>query len=103
VIDYIADDVAVMCAGQIVEAAPRATLFKNPVHPYTKALFSAVPSPSLEKPLDFKGIMDERCSDPTEWDYPFTVTKNIPTKLLDIGGEHLVRVHETISELKIAS
>ena len=103
VIDYIADDVAVMCAGQIVETAPRATLFKNPVHPYTKALFSAVPSPSLEKPLDFKGIMDERCSEPTEWDYPFTVTENIPTKLLDIGGEHLVRVHETISELKIAS
>ena len=103
VIDYIADDVAVMCAGQIVETAPRATLFKNPLHPYTKALFSAVPSPSLEKPLDFKGIMDERCSDPTEWDYPFTVTENIPTKLLDIGGEHLVRVHETISELKIAS
>ena len=103
VIDYIADDVAVMCAGQIVETAPRATLFKNPVHPYTKALFSAVPSPSLEKPLDFKGIMDERCSEPTEWDYPFTVTENIPTKLLNIGGEHLVRVHETISELKIAS
>jgi peptide/nickel transport system ATP-binding protein len=103
VIDYIADDVAVMCAGQIVEAAPRATLFKNPVHPYTKALFSAVPSPSIEKPLDFEGIMDERCSDPTEWDYPFTVKENIPTKLLDIGGEHFVRVHQTISELKIAS
>ena len=102
VIDYIADDVAVMCAGQIVETAPRATLFKNPVHPYTKALFSAVPSPSLEKPLDFEAIMDERCSEPTEWDYPFTVTENIPTKLLDIGGEHLVRVHKTISELKIA-
>ena len=103
VIDYIADDVAVMCSGQIVESAPRAALFKNPIHPYTKALFSAVPSPSLHKPLDFKSIMDERCSDPAEWGHPFTVTQDMPTKLLDIGGEHFVRVHENISELKIAS
>ena len=103
VIDYIADDVAVMCSGQIVEAAPRVALFKNPIHPYTKALFSAVPSPSLDKPLDFKSIMDERCSDPAEWEHPFTVTQEMPTKLLDIGGEHFVRVHENISELKIAS
>jgi peptide/nickel transport system ATP-binding protein len=103
VIDYIADDVAVMCSGQIVEAAPRVALFKNPIHPYTKALFSAVPSPSLDKPLDFKSIMDERCSDPAEWEHPFTVTQEMPTKLLNIGGEHFVRVHENISELKIAS
>jgi hypothetical protein len=47
--------------------------------------------------------MDERCSDPAEWGHPFTVTQDMPTKLLDIGGEHLVRVHENISELKIAS
>jgi peptide/nickel transport system ATP-binding protein len=103
VIDYIADDVAVMCAGRIVEKAPRAELFKNPIHPYTKALFSAVPSPSLDKPLDFKGIMDERCSNPAEWEHPFTITASTRTKMLDTGKEHLVRVHESLSNLKIAS
>ena len=103
VIDYIADDVAVMCAGRIVEKAPRAELFKNPIHPYTKALFSAVPSPSLDKPLDFKGIMDDRCSNPAEWEHPFTITASTRTKMLDTGKEHLVRVHESQSNLKIAS
>jgi oligopeptide/dipeptide ABC transporter ATP-binding protein len=49
IINYTADRVAVMYLGQFVEIAPAAELFKNPRHPYTKALLSAVsiPDPSL--------------------------------------------------------
>ena len=43
VVHYLADRIAVMCAGRIVEVAPFAELFRRPVHPYTKALFSAIP------------------------------------------------------------
>ena len=47
VVNYLADRIAVMCAGRIVELAPTEELFRNPVHPYTKALLAAVPEPDL--------------------------------------------------------
>lgn len=49
VVKHFSDDIAVMYLGQLVEKAPSKMLFKNPIHPYTKALLSAIPVPSVKK------------------------------------------------------
>ena len=43
VVRHISDDICVMYLGQLVETSPSKELFKNPLHPYTKALLSAIP------------------------------------------------------------
>ncbi|WP_321329753.1 oligopeptide/dipeptide ABC transporter ATP-binding protein [uncultured Ilyobacter sp.] len=52
VVKHFSDDIAVMYLGQLVEKGPADKLFKNPTHPYTKALLSAIPTPSLKKKME---------------------------------------------------
>jgi peptide/nickel transport system ATP-binding protein len=103
VINYIADRIAVMCRGQLVEIAPREQLFANPVHPYTRALLSAVPHPELSQPLDFSAITDGAASEPSLWQAPFTVDEQTEMALLPLGDGHFVRVAANCDASEVAA
>ena len=52
VVEHMCDRIAVMYLGRIVELAPSATLWEAPLHPYTQALFSAIPAESPKHKKD---------------------------------------------------
>ncbi len=91
VVDYIADRIMVMCAGRLVEVAPKDRLFSQPGHPYTKALIAAVPDPSLNHRLDFSQLMEDRASIPALWPAPFTIDLENRPGLVEMARGHWVR------------
>jgi peptide/nickel transport system ATP-binding protein len=102
VVYYLADRIAVMCAGRLVEVAPFDELFRRPVHPYTRALLAAVPEPDLDRKLDFSALREGRASDPAAWPAPFRLADGERAAMLEIGNNHFVRAHESadFSELR---
>src|SRR6266436_2549366 len=90
VVDYIADRIAVMCAGRIVEVADRATLFRNPVHPYTQALLAAVPTPDPSQRLDLNQLIADKTSDPAAWPEPFRRDAENSLQLIEVAPGHSV-------------
>ena len=50
VVRHISDNICVMYLGQVVELCPTEELFQRPLHPYTKALLSAIPSTDIHNP-----------------------------------------------------
>jgi peptide/nickel transport system ATP-binding protein len=91
VVDYIADTIAVMCRGYIVEQAPKEVLFRNPVHPYTQALLAAVPDPDLDRPLDFHRLRTETYSEPGQWPEPYRLADGETGVMVTIEPGHQVR------------
>ena len=68
VIKFISDRVAVMYAGKIVEYANTTDLFRDPLHPYTKALLAAIPIPDPRRRtahLALKGEVPSLITPPT--------------------------------------
>jgi peptide/nickel transport system ATP-binding protein len=86
VVDSIADRVAVMFLGQIVETGTRAQVFGNPLHPYTRRLIEAVPVP------DPAHVPPPRLRTVGEVPSPVRSVGDLPARVVlrDVGDGHLV-------------
>jgi len=85
VVRFITDRVAVIHKGKIVELAETEKLFENPLHPYTRALLSAIPSPDPRK--EKKKVLE--IYDPRIHDYSIDLPKWV-----EIEPEHFVLGNE---------
>ncbi|MEA3291480.1 MAG: ABC transporter ATP-binding protein [Pseudomonadota bacterium] len=92
VVDYVANRIAVMYRGEIVEITDRQTLFEQPLHPYTRTLLAAVPFADLDKPLDFDLVGDPRASLPALWEPPYRVEAGEASVMRELEPGHWVRV-----------
>ena len=105
VVRHISDRIAVMYLGKIVETADRIALYEDPLHPYTKALLSAVPVPDpvFEKkrePIILGGEVPSPANPPSGCRFhprcplaEFPLCKVEDPQLSDRGGEHQVACH----------
>ncbi len=91
VVADMADQVAVMRAGRIVEQGPVAALFGNPVHPYTRALIAASPEPVLTRRLDLR-LVAQGAGPPHDWPAPFGYRGDDAPPLTEVAPTHFVRM-----------
>ena len=92
VVARIADEVAVMRQGLVVEQAPPDTLFYNPKHPYTKALIAAQPTPDIDRPIDLK-LVALGAGAPETWPNGFRFSDTVIPSLTELEPGHKVRCH----------
>ena len=102
VVEHISDTVGVMYLGGLVETGATEDIFKNPLHPYTKALFSAIPIPDPDAKLDriiLEGSIPSPANPPagckfhTRCSECMEICKKQAPKVKDMGNGHMVRCH----------
>ena len=104
VVDYMADRIAVMCGGRIIEIAPREALFKKPAHPYTRALLAAIPFPDLDRPLDYRTLRLGGASDTASWPAKFREDEGASNlEPIQVGGDHFVLAQPTATVKELVS
>ncbi len=102
VVKHISDRIGVMYLGSMVEFGDKKSIFSHPMHPYTQALFSAVPNPNPDVKMDrivLKGDIPSPANPPkgckfhTRCHKCMEICKHIAPKYLEYEPGHFVACH----------
>ena len=102
VVKYISDKIGVMYLGSLVEFGKKEDIFSNPMHPYTKALFSAVPNPNPDEKTEreiLKGDIPSPANPPmgckfhTRCPKAMEICKHIAPNYKEYDEGHFVACH----------
>ncbi len=102
VVNHFSDDIAVMYLGKLIEKAPAEMLFDNPIHPYTQALLSAIPRPSLDRKMEkiiLKGEItspinpEPVCRFANRCNYAQDICRSQEPQLEEVAPGHFVSCH----------
>ena len=111
VVKHISDDVGVMYLGSMVEFGTKEKIFSNTLHPYTKALFSAVPVPNPHVKMNrviLKGDIPSPVNPPkgckfhTRCEQCMEICKSVPPKYKEVEEGHFCACHLYDTEEDIA-
>ena len=103
VVKHISDDIMVMYLGQVVEKCDADGLFEYTLHPYSKALLSAIPEPNIhvpKKPITLKGELaspinpPDGCRFAVRCPYATERCQTVNPVLEEIMPNHFVACHE---------
>jgi oligopeptide/dipeptide ABC transporter ATP-binding protein len=102
VVEHISDRIVVMYLGKVVEVAERMELYRNPQHPYTQALMSAIPVPNPDLKRErtiLTGDVPSPLNPPSGCPFhprcpvAIDICSRVVPPLIDLGGEHLAACH----------
>ena len=102
VVEYISDTVGVMYLGNLVEYSDKETIFSDPLHPYTKALFSAIPVSDpdvkseriiLEGSIPSPSNPPSGCKFHTRCRECMNVCKTVVPEMIEVKEGHMVACH----------
>ena len=102
VVKFISDKIGVMYLGSMVEFGDKKDIFENPLHPYTQALFSAVPQPDPDIKMNriiLKGDIPSPANPPkgcrfhTRCPYAKEICKHVTPDYKDYGNGHCAACH----------
>ena len=103
VVNYVADRIAVMCRGRLVEIGPREAIFAAPAHPYTRSLLASVPEPDPDRPLNLAATLTPSYGDAAGWAPAFCSEQREDLEMLPVGPGHAVLARPSADVRELAA